>query len=68
MTDSAIDPGHASRAAEESKKNKYAAIAERYIFVPVAVETTGVIGPAARELLLEIGRRLSQTTGDPLQT
>ena len=33
-------------------------------FVPVAVETTAVLGPQARSLLQELGRRLIVKAGD----
>ena len=33
-------------------------------FLPFAVETAGVVGPAAAELVKELGRRLTARTGD----
>ena len=33
-------------------------------FIPIAVETTGVLGPQARNFLSELGRRLMNKTGD----
>ena len=68
MTNSAIDPGHASRAAEDVKRKKYAALAERHHFVPFAVETTGVIGPAATELIRDLGMRIAASVDDPRAT
>ena len=37
---------------------------DRHIFVPVAVETTGVLGPAASTFLTEVARRMSVATGE----
>ena len=61
---SAIEPGSASKSAELRKCAKYEAIADRYIFVPVAVETTGVLGPSTTRFLAEVGTRISSVTGD----
>ena len=61
---SALHPGSAARCAEERKRVRYAALRERYIFVPFAVETSGVLGPAAAGLTKEHGRRLTVRTGD----
>ena len=36
-------------------------------FVPVAVETSGIIGSAGCSLLTDIGRRISRATNDPRQ-
>ena len=64
---SAINPGSAARAAEDRKRAKYAALHDHH-FVPIAVETSGVIGPAALSLFKEIGRRIGLATGDTRQT
>ena len=65
---SALDPGSAARGAEERKRARYASLCERYIFVPFVVETAGVVGPAAAELVKELGRRLMARTGDRRET
>ena len=64
----AVDPGAAARAAEQRKRNHYAAIARRYRFEPLAVETTGVLGPAISKFLAELGRRISAQTGEKRET
>ena len=61
---SSLEPGAAARAAELRKRERYATIAQQHIFVPVAVETTGVLGPAAAAFLSDLGRRVSEATGD----
>ena len=60
------DPGHKwSRAelAEERKDSKYKYLGLAYIFTPIAIETSGAIGPRAKAFLKELGRRLRHETG-----
>ena len=45
--------------------NKYRQIGDTYIFVPVAIETFGVFGPAAVKFIQEVGRRIASVTHDP---
>ena len=61
----AVDPGAAAAVAENLKRMRYASLADRYIFTPVAVETTGVVGEAGSKLLRDIGGRISAATKDP---
>ncbi|KAK8389659.1 hypothetical protein O3P69_008977 [Scylla paramamosain] len=56
------------QAVEERKRQRYAALALRYDFTPLAVETSGVLGPAFNDLLRNIGRRVSQRSGEPRDT
>ena len=50
--------------AEEKKRSKYLHLASDHSFTPVAIETSGVIGPQSLVFLHELGRRLEQTTGE----
>ncbi|KAG0713662.1 hypothetical protein GWK47_015705 [Chionoecetes opilio] len=68
VTDCAISPGAAARAAEQRKRARYAALAQRYRFEPLAVETTGLLGPAISKLLAELGRRITAQTGEKRET
>ena len=61
----ALEPGAAAAAAESRKRERYAEISERYLFTPVAVETTGVVGVEGSKLLRDIGGRISAVTRDP---
>jgi hypothetical protein len=61
---SAIEPSSAAEAAEEAKRTKYAALALRYAFEPFAFETTGVFGPSTLAMVINIGRRLRNETGE----
>ena len=64
MSDTAITPGAAATRAEERKREKYASLAERYQFEPLAIETTGVFGPTSLSFVRGLGRRISTITGD----
>ena len=65
---SAAEPGSAATSAELRKLTKYKAISDKYIFVPVAVETAGVLGPSTTRFLSELGARISAVTGDIRET
>ena len=62
-----LNPGSASSAAEDLKRRKYSQLVADFEFVPVAVETSGVIGSALSSLLADIGCRISRATNDPRQ-
>ena len=62
-----LNPGSASSAAEDLKRRKYPQLVADFEFVPVAVETSGIIGSAGCSLLTDIGRRISRATNDPHQ-
>ena len=62
-----LNPGSASSAAEDLKRRKYSHLVADFEFVPVAVETSGIIGSAGCSLLTDIGRRISRATNDPRQ-
>ncbi|RVE45296.1 hypothetical protein evm_010068 [Chilo suppressalis] len=56
--------GAAAASAECSKRRKYSALIENYIFVPFGVETMGPWGPSARSLFKELSKMLTELTGD----
>ena len=62
---SAVDPGSAARAAEERKMVKYASLTDRFLFVPVAVETSGVLGPLSLCFLKDIGHLAANARHEP---
>ena len=45
------------------KVGKYAQLDQAYFFNPVAMETTGTLGPRTAAFLKELGRRIHQETG-----
>ena len=44
---------------------KYEHLDSSHLFVPFAVETSGVLGEAAEKFVGELGRHLCKTTGEP---
>ena len=52
--------------AERRKNIKYAHLEHDHHFIPVAVESFGVFGPQAKSFIEELGRRLEDTTTEPL--
>lgn len=65
---SSILAGSAAAAAEEKKIQKYSDIISGVDFVPVAIETSGVWGPHALDLITELGRRIADVTYEPRST
>ena len=57
--------GKMAAVAEERKCAKYSHLQQDYIFAPVGAETLGAWGPEAFQLVKELGRRISQATGEP---
>ena len=62
-----LNLGSASRAAEDLKIRKYHQLVADFEFVPVADETSGVIGSAGCSHLTDIGHSLLRATNDPRQ-
>ena len=58
----------AAAAAEDHKRSKYASLADRYHFEPVAVETTGAVGASTTRFLQRLGKRVTAQTGDRRET
>ncbi len=52
--------------AERKNRAKYGHLEESHYFIPVAVETLGVFGPEAGSFLRELGRRIMDSTLEPL--
>ena len=52
--------------AERRKRLKYANLNFSYFFVPVAVETLGVIGPESHAFLRDLAGRVQRATREPL--
>jgi len=65
---SAARPGHAAALAELDKHRLYEDLEERYLFVAVAVETTGVFGEEGLKLIKKIGQKIRDITGEPRST
>ena len=64
----AREAGAAAELAASRKEEKYRDIDGRYIFEPIAVETLGIHNESARQLLTDLGRRISESSGDARET
>jgi hypothetical protein len=60
--------GSAATEAELKKIQKYQDLCAGIDFVPVAIETSGVWGQRAMELVSEIGRRIAEVSHEPRST
>jgi len=65
---SSATAGVVAAEAESAKRLKYAGLANRVLFVPIAVETAGPWGPEARQFTAELGKRLAVATGEQRST
>ena len=68
IAETAHTPGSAANRAEDHKRKFYSGLQSRYRFEPIAFETTGVMGKTSAKLITEIGRRITQKTGDKRET
>ena len=64
----AVEAGHVANKAEVSKRAKYAALASSYRFEPIAIETLGVFGPTTKNIIREIGKLITEKTGEKRET
>ena len=64
LPSAAMSSGAVAQQAEQAKRAKYAHLDASHHFVPVAVETSGVLGPEALQLLQDLGHRLREATGE----
>ena len=60
----AREAGSAAELAAARKEDKYSGIDGRYLFEPIAIETLGVYSTSARRLLSDLGRKISQCSGE----
>jgi len=60
----AQEAGSAAELAATRKLVKYSALGAQYDFQPVAVETLGPLNESACEFLNNLGRKISDNTGD----
>jgi len=68
VTTAARESAAAAELAATRKCAKYANLPPAYIFLPIAFETLGAVNSSALECLTELGRRISQVTGDERET
>ena len=64
----ARDVGAAAELAASRKELKYAGLDGRYVFAPIAFENLGVPSASARHLISDLGRRLTDISGESRET
>ena len=64
ISKSAAKAGAAAEAADSRKRNRYSELGRRYIFQPVAVETSGALSQSTLDFLKDLGRRITYESGD----
>jgi len=65
LSSTSVTVGSAAEAAASRKEQKYLALMGTYLFIPLAVETLGPINSTGLQFLSELGRRITEITGDP---
>ena len=64
---SSIESGSSAKSAEILKSRKYQGLVGNFHFQPVAFETTGCWGPSTSSFVEELGRKIIEASGDPLE-
>ena len=64
LSKTSILAGAAASGAAAHKSLKYSDLLHSHRFIPVGVETMGVWGPGALELVTELGKCLAVSSGD----
>jgi len=59
-----VHMGAAAKFAASRKTAKYVSLAASHLFFPIAVETQEQLNEEARQLLCDLGRRISASSGD----
>ena len=65
---SATRAGAAAGLAEERKNQKYTALLDTHVFIPIAMETLGPINNKGLDFISDLGRHLTQATGEPRES
>ena len=68
LPSTSISAGSAAELAAVRKQAKHAELAQRYEFVPIAVDSHGTYSVTATALLADLGRRLNAATSDAKET
>ena len=68
VNDTATEVGQAAAKAENDKRRKYPSLVRRFQFEPIAIETSGAFGPCTKVIVNEIGKRITEKTGDKRET
>ena len=65
---SGIEGAKVAELAENRKVQKYEQLINNYFVIPVALETLGGFGPLTCNFIKELGRKISEKTGEPRST
>jgi len=65
--DATTQAGSAANSAAKSKTAKYVDITATHVFMPIAIETAGFWNQQAIDAIVDIGRRISVITEEPLE-
>ena len=65
LVSSAVNPRSSFASAELSKQKKYESLSDRFIFTPIVVETSGVLGPLSIRFLRDVGRMAVRERHEP---
>ena len=68
VNDTACTAGKAAKHAEDRKRLTYPHLTRLYRFEPIAIETSGTFGPTTKVIISEIGKRISEKSGDARET
>ena len=60
--------GKVAERAEQAKLTKYEQLERDFEIVPICVETMGPWGPSGLKFVREVGRRISEKSGEPRST
>ena len=60
--------GHLANQTEKKKINHYNDLADQFIFIPVATETSGVIGNIGLNFIKKIGSKIAEVTNEKRST
>jgi hypothetical protein len=68
LRESAVTAASAAETAAARKREKYSAIEQTHLFIPVAFETLGPMCASAQEFVEDIGFKATGITSDPRET
>ena len=68
LTATSTEAGSAAELAASCKEVQYQDLTERYVFVPIAIESLGPLGSKATSFLSELGRRFTAATSNVKET
>ena len=64
VNNSSKQPGHVAKEAEDRKYKTYENLLDSHHFIPIAVETMGTWGEAGKDLIIELGKKIKEQTGE----